>query len=310
MPRKPYTKDDVYMAREQFSDAVADIFAQTTKDQKVFYVGSVNGNASFSGRRVTAQVPTLAAAIALATASNGDLILIAPNHAETVSLVQSLNKIGLTVKGLKWGNQRPRFTINAAVDGFSLDAAGVTLAGIEFVCGTVDNVPSFVNLTAARCRVSDCYASDCSNSGSVNLVDAITVAAGADHCVIENNTIFNTTTALTAAFLSIEAAVNHLVVKGNRFFGDCGTAVLMDEATATQIQIEDNFLKSIGTNIPAVSLANNSTGFAIRNHLYGTDATIANDVNWGTALMVGENFVRGGTGSGVSATSIIPALDT
>lgn len=298
------------LAKERFNDALADIFARTTKNQKVFYVGSVLGNSAFSGRRISGQVPTVAAAHGLCTASNGDMILIAPDHAETVTAVQSLNKAGVTVKGLKWGDmQRPQITINAAADCFSLDAAGVTLSGIEFVCGTTDAVTSYVNLTAARCVVSDCYSSDCSGAGNVNLVDIITLASGANHCVIKDNIFFNTTTAILRG-ITIEAAVNHAQIINNTIMGDMTTAGVSCAVLATQMRFINNTIVTIGTNIPAVSFGGNPTGFATGNHVYGTDATIANNAAWGTAMLLGNNFTRGGTGSAVSASNIIPALDT
>lgn len=308
MPRDPVSAVRS-RAREQFNDLVSDTFASLQKDQRVFYVGSVDGNTSFSGRRITAQKATVAQATALCTASRGDTVLVSPFHTETVTSTISLSVAGTILKGLKLGNQRPKLTINGATDLISLDAAGCQLSGFEFAIVTTDAATAFVNVTAARCKISDLYAVDCSAAANVNVVDTITLASGANYCQIEGIKFFNTTTAVNS-FVSIEAAVDHLELVGNVFVGSLATAGIIDGATATQIVIKDNIIQTVGTNIPACILDSNPTGVAIHNYMLGTDATIANNAQWGSALILADNYTRGGTGSTVSASNIIPALDT
>lgn len=306
MPRKQPNKDQL-TAREQFNDLVADTFARLHKDQSIFYVGSTNGNAAFSGRRITSQKATIAAAITACTASRGDTILVDPFHAETVTAPISMSKAGVILKGLKVGNKRPIISVNGAVDLLSLDAANCDVSGLEFAIVTTDAATAFVNLAAARCRVSDVYAADCSAGSSVNVVDTITVASGADNCVIEKVRFRNTTTAVNS-FLSIEAAVANLTVQDCEFFGDVATAGIIDGATATQLFLLRNCVAVIGTTKPAATLDNNPTGLAAYNFFSGTHTTLATNFNPGNALRLVQNFVLEETDASKQG-ALIPAVD-
>ncbi len=307
MARQAELRRNLSRAKEQFNDELSDLFARVHKDQKVFYVGSVDGNSAFSGRRVSGQKATIAQAYDACTASRGDKILVSPFHTETVTSVLTMSKIGVQIHGLKLANQRPVITINGAVDMFSFTAAAQKISGLELTIATTDAATAFVNFAAVKCVVEDCKLIP--SATSVNVVDCFTLASGGDDGVIRNCEGYNTTVAINS-WISIEAAVARFTIENNLFRGDVATAGIIDGATATQLGIFRNKIVTIGTNIPACILDSNPTGQAIGNHMYGTDATIANNAQWGSALILGDNFTRGGTGSTVSASNIIPALDT
>jgi hypothetical protein len=306
MPRNPYNKDQL-RAREQFNDSVADTFAKIHKDQSIFYVGATNGSSAYSGRRITAQKATIGQALSLCTASRGDTIIVSPFHTETTTAATSISTAGTKIKGLSIGNKRPVFTINGAVDLFSLDAAGCEISGIECAIVTTTAATSFINIAAANCKVSDIYMVP--SATAVNVVDCITLTASANDAVVSNVKAFNTTVAVNS-FVSLEGAATRVLIENCHFSGDAVTAGIIDAATVTFLVFRNNVVKTVGTNIPACVLDSNPTGEAYGNYMLGTDATIANNVKWGSALILANNYVRGGTGSTVSATNIIPALDT
>lgn len=292
---------------ERFSDVLADAQRSVHKSQRVFYVDSNTGNSAYNGRRINSPFATIAQAYAACTASQGDQIFVLPNHAETVTSVLTMSKADVAIKGFKLGNKRPVITINGAVDMFSLTAAGQEISNLELTIASTDAATAFVNFAAAKCVVSDLKLLP--SVTSYNVVDCFTLASGGDDGVIKNCEGYNTVVAVNS-WINIEAAVARFTIQGNLFRGDVATAGIIDAATATQLGIFDNKIITIGTNIPACILDSNPTGQAIGNYMFGTDATIANNANWGSALMLANNFTRGGTGSTVSASNIIPALDT
>src|SRR6185436_14827350 len=76
----------------------------------VFYVHSVSGSDSDSGTSPVAAKATLAAAIALCTANNGDVIFVLPGHSETLTAAITVNKAGISIVGLGQGLVRPSLT--------------------------------------------------------------------------------------------------------------------------------------------------------------------------------------------------------
>lgn len=292
---------------ERFNDVLADAQRAVHKDQKIIYVDSNTGNDNYNGLRLRYPKATIAGAIAACTASQGDRIIVLPNHVETVTSAVSLSKADVALIGMELGNKRPVITVNGAVDLLSVSGAGCAVSGLDLTIVTTDNATALIDVSAAKVKLQNIKMIP--SATSVNVVDCITVASGADDCHIEDVRIHNTVVAVNS-FLSIEAAVARLVVKGCHFSGDVVTAGIIDAATATQIRLLGNVVKTIGTNIPACILDSNPTGEAIGNYMFGTDATITNDAQWGTALILANNYTRGGTGSSVSASNIIPALDT
>lgn len=114
-----------------------------------WYVDSVNGAASNPGTQWGSAVTTLAAAIALA--SSGDRIHIAPGHTESLATAGAitLSKSGLTIVGYGRGNTRPTFTWTATAATFLISGTDNTIVNIVTKVG-VDEVVSMFSVTAAR----------------------------------------------------------------------------------------------------------------------------------------------------------------
>ncbi len=268
-------------------------------------LGGSNGNDGLDPLRPFA---TLAYAISKCTASRGDVIVVLPGHAETLTAVTTISTAGVQILGCKVGNKRPTFTINAAADLFSLEAANITLQSLQCNIVTTDAATAFVNVAAANCVLRDLFMIP--SATSVNVVDCITLASGGDDCLIENVRIVNTTVPVNS-FLSIEAAVARPSIKGCRFYGDTATGGLIDGAVvATFVELEDNVIATIGTTQPASLLDGNAAPLiAIRNHFLGTSTTIADNAQLGNLARRTGNFVLEATDGSASATQVIPAAD-
>lgn len=121
----------------------------------LLYVSSVGGNDSNPGSE-SEPFATLAAAIAAATANNGDMIIVKSGHTETLASAITVNKAGLKIFGLGAGSSRPNFTVNAAIDGFNITAASVEINGLYFPVGTTAINTARINIDAANVKIRGC----------------------------------------------------------------------------------------------------------------------------------------------------------
>ena len=105
----------------------------------VWWVNSATG-ANGGGNDGTRERPfaTLDYAIGRCTANNGDIILLAPNHAETVTGIGGITAdvAGISIIGLGNYNQRPRFLMDGATTvTFAVSAADVSISNIVMASG-------------------------------------------------------------------------------------------------------------------------------------------------------------------------------
>jgi len=122
----------------------------------VFWVNSARGSDSNKGTR-DRPFATLDYAIGRCTANNGDVIFVAPNHAETITGAGGITAdvAGITIIGLGTYNQRPRFLMDgAATVTFVVSADDVTVQNCVFASGHADVVRCF-NITAKGCTLID-----------------------------------------------------------------------------------------------------------------------------------------------------------
>jgi len=139
-----------------------------------FFVDSTTGSNANSGRDKDHPVATLAYALTLCTASKGDVVILMPGHAETVST--TITPIaGCTIVGLGFGRNRPVFTSAAsAIDVFTISANNVTLNNFVIVGASAS--------VTALLEISGTYPTfiDMELQGGVTPTSLVTVSAGAD----------------------------------------------------------------------------------------------------------------------------------
>lgn len=118
-----------------------------------------------------------------AVAARGDIIFLAPNHAETVAAAAAinLNKTGVRSIGLGVGAAKPTFTFSATASTITMTAANNSIENIIIV-PSIDSVVSPIVVSAADCTV-DVEVQDASDT--VECVNAILTTAGADRLDID-----------------------------------------------------------------------------------------------------------------------------
>lgn len=91
----------------------------------VFYVHSgTGGDTTKDGQSSDEPKATWAAALALCTASVGDVVVLMPGHVESMGNAQiAINKVGVTTIGIGHGSSRPRFDYDHANSSIDIEAS-------------------------------------------------------------------------------------------------------------------------------------------------------------------------------------------
>ena len=124
----------------------------------VFYLDSGSGSNGYDGLSQDRAFSTLDYAFSRCTANNGDVIVVAPGHAETTTNI-GLDIAGVTVIGMGPGRSKPAFTATtAATDLFSVSAANISLYNLRLV-GAASGNTALINTTTAGTDFSayDCF---------------------------------------------------------------------------------------------------------------------------------------------------------
>jgi len=104
----------------------------------VFFVQSThalaNNNPSY-GKNPERPLATFAYAYDLCTASKGDMVVLLPGHAETLTSIVAMDTAGVMVIGVGEGDNRPIITVNAAINGLTITAANQRMHNVKLVTG-------------------------------------------------------------------------------------------------------------------------------------------------------------------------------
>lgn len=129
----------------------------------VFFVDSAHAaasNAAGGGRSPDTPLATLAYAIGLCTANNGDVIYVAPTHTETIATAGGIDVsvAGVTIIGIGRGSARPTITIGTLTTAtFKVSAANVTVRNLRFLAGTAQLLVKMIDAAADDLTMEDCY---------------------------------------------------------------------------------------------------------------------------------------------------------
>lgn len=271
---------------------------------KVIYVHSGTGSNGNLGTDPRQPLATIAQAQSVATASKGDIVVLMPGHAETVTAAITLSKAGVSYVAAGTGSLAATITGNGAVDAITVTGANVTLDGLRFPAPETDDQTADINVAAAHCRILNTF--HIGSQTSKNKTDIITVASGGDDLVVAGSSMYNTVVDCVSA-ISLEAAVARPTLANLTIQGTFSTAAIMDEATATLVTVRDSIVKNIKAATAVLSFSNNSTGICSFLHVSGRHTTIASNIAAGTGMDFFEVRV---TEEAALNGAIIPAADT
>lgn len=263
-------------------------------------------------------VNTIAEAVALCTASNGDYIYVAEGHVENLSsaTIFKISVIGVTVIGMGEGSLRPTFTTTATAGVAHLNATNVRVYNCRFVCG-IDNTTTLAKIQGDDSGFIGCYFGEGGGDGDMNGVTAITVGVAdgdSDRAVVIGNEINCKTDGKWVQGILLAKDMTDIRVTGNTIYGDFTSGACIEGQASSNAQVQlgigGNILTQLDTGEPVIEIKDtSSTGWIVGNTIYSdTDGTT---IDAGGLLIDGTNTwnVTGST-TDLGAAPAVPMIDS
>jgi hypothetical protein len=244
---------------------------------------------------------TLNFAISQCTEDQGDVILLAPGHAESLSTTATasgttttevgVDKAGISIYGLGSGSLRPTFTCTATAGQIAVLAANVTIENIIMV-GNIANLTDMITLDASSdgCTIRNCEFRD--GAADKEVVAMIDIATTVNDLLIEGCRFFSTdTNDAGLAAIRFAGTGARAIIRNNVFRGDFNTSAILGTAgIMTDVLIENNYLNNIdaAANYNCISLNAAATGVIVRNLMHAGTANTAGLA--AAACMCCENY--------------------
>ena len=274
----------------------------------VFYVDNTNGSNSNNGRDWQRAFSTLNYAISKCSDDSGDLILLAPYHAETVNDAGSasgtatdevvIDKCGITIRGLGSGQLRPTFTIGSddttAAFVVTAGTTNVVLDNVILISGLAD-VAAGITLTATSDGFTLLNSTIRSGlGGSLEMVIGMTVAADCDDVKI-HNCIFSTEAGGCASAITCAGGCDRMEIVGCYIQGTYSVSgIKASVAQSLDVLVAHNVVTNQGA--ASIDFKTDNTGVFAYNIVGGTTSIAAALV--GTdAMYCCENYVTGAAGA-------------
>ena len=258
----------------------------------VFFVDSGNVDGSDNpeaGQKVT-PFSTIDYAVGQCTADNGDLIIVEPGHAETVSAAGGLDLdvSGITIIGVGSGANTPTVTLGTAdTADVDIGAANVTIDNLHFIAALAD-VAVAIDVNATDFTIRNSRFTESANNLNFLVCIQDAAAAASDRMTIENCYAVQDDTSNTH-FVNFAGTGKGHIVRGNTLLGDWGTMAIGGAGVVTFATVTDNVIYNIASDSDAcINFAATATGICMRN-LCGGAAAQANGVT-ATAFAIAENY--------------------
>lgn len=226
---------------------------------------------------------TLAYAVLAANSANGvrankgDVIIVMPGHAETISAAGTvtIDVAGLTILGVGVGSARPTFNFTATASTFLLTAANTIIDNCLFT-GGIDAIVSAIVVSAADCSLTNCEFRDVTGQATLGIL----TTAGANRLRIAGHLHSGDSAAGADAAIRIVGGTG-IVIEDFKIFGNFAVSAIDNATTATTNitirngEIQNGLDVATADGIVCVNFVDLSTGFVGPNlHLrLGVDST-------------------------------------
>ena len=271
----------------------------------IFYVDS--GHAA-AGTATTAKNPkspasTIDRAVGLCTANNGDIIIVMPGHAETVSAAAGLDLdvAGIIVVGIGRGTDQPTITLDTIISAdVDVDAANITVVNMHFRANFAD-ITAAIDVNADDFSLLGCRFTDVAADMNA-LIWVVDAAAGASDRITIDGCHAIALDAANTHFVNFTGTGAGHIVRNNTLHGDWGTACIGGAGVVTSVLVADNVIKNRATdNDSCINFAATATGMCVRNLAHG-GAVQANGFT-GAEMSMNQNYY------GVNAEDLSGILD-
>ena len=260
-----------------------------------FYVDSVNGATTNDGLSWSTPLTTLDAAIGKCTADSGDVVYLAPLHAESeataATSIATMDISGVQVIGIGNGSNIPTFTLGAADAIFSITATNCRLSNVKVTSDIADcAIGVSVGAAADGLVIDNCVFRD--GAEAKELVIGINVATLCNNIRIIDNIFSTVPSGDCANAIVLAGASDNSVISGNIAFGTYSAGCLLcSAAKSVNLSIINNMFVNEGADI-GIACKTDTTGVLRGNYLGGV-TSIANALTGEDALLPAENYVSG-----------------
>ncbi len=187
---------------------------------------------------------TIDAALTVGTsgiaANNGDLVIVMPGHAETISDATSmvLDVAGVAVMGIGRGGDRPTVTFDNANGNIPISGASSSLSNMLCLVGAVVDVVSAVTVTGADVLTDGIECRETVGETDQQFDAGIVVSTAAHQCHIKDFKFTGVAgDATLGAGILVSAVVRNLVIEDPWIVGDFLGACINLSAAATTSRI-------------------------------------------------------------------------
>jgi len=293
-------KDLVAKYGWQFLGYLASLGVHIPGNGAVLFVDSNATNAldaddTEHGHSFDMPLATLDYAIGLCTDGQGDLIILAPGHAETLTSATScvVDKSDLTILGLGTGLNRPTFSFGTATTAtVSVTSANVTIKNCRFVSALANvAVGITVGASADGFWIENCDIRD-GGTSILELVIGISLAAECDDVTILNCEFHTVTGGSCTSGIFATAGNDRLRVEGCHMYGYWSDSCLDANATTAHlgINIKDNTMVNMHATGDAIKLYTGTSGTLVRNMVAGTSGTVDSAIDGDDGVYEFENY--------------------
>lgn len=275
---------------------------------KSWFVDSVNGASTNSGKSWDYALATINQAVAKCTANAGDTIYVAPWHAETIAAAASnpiISVAGTKVIGVSNGFNKPTITITHVDGTFSVTGANVTVEGIKVVANVADvKVGMTIGADADGAVIDGCVFRD--SAANKEFLVALQATAASTDLMIINNDILTTAAAGTANGIKLLGGHTGSIIANNTIYGKFSAGAVLASAVASLgIKVIGNKFVNAEAAL-GLGLHASCTGILANNYIGGT-TSIAAALTGETAMWCYENYV---TGAAAASGLLDPAADS
>ncbi len=211
-------------------------------DSAILFVDSGSANTLDSddtehGHSFDKPLATIDYAVGLCTANQGDVILVAPGHAETLSGAADLDidVSGITIIGLAAGSLMPTLTLGGtdAATTIEINGDNITVKNIRIEGGDTDGTTRAIDIKTGSDHITLDGLVFFEPTATMEILGCITLEDKTDFCTIRNCQFYNGATGSNTDCVKTEADEHdHLLIEDCVFVGDWTNAILDLDAAA------------------------------------------------------------------------------
>ena len=253
---------------------------------KTVYVNSTV--AGSDGTSPDTALATLDSAFDKVTANVGDVIVVMPGHAETITAAAGVahDVAGVSVIGIGYGESRPTFTFSTATTAtYAITADSAYVEGLNFV-GNLSNIVACITTTKKGTHINDCrFRNAGTNLDFLTCIKATSTTDNASDRLTVENCRWITADSDDLEFIEINANIEGFVCRNN-FVVNAGTASpLILVATGKLLKGADIGWNRLVNAMTANELfisndGTTNTGIIHNNYVGHADVTGTHDAGW------------------------------